>query len=72
MKRRIFTLILCTSIFTASLSGCAKEKNDNNHITEPTANESSESQGQAAQTTSQKENGEKVKIKFFENLAELK
>ena len=72
MKRRIFTLILCTSIFTASLSGCAKEKNDNNHITEPTANESSESQGQAAQTTSQKENGEKVKIIFSEHLADIK
>jgi len=48
MKRRIFTLILCTSIFTASLSGCAKEN------------------------TSQKENGEKVKIIFSEHLADIK
>lgn len=48
MKRRIFTLILCTSIFTAFLSGCAKEN------------------------TSQKENGEKVKIIFSEHLADIK
>lgn len=68
MKRNIFTFILCTSILTASLSGCTKTTNENNAISEPKTSSIPENQKEP----DSEKNEEKIEIIFSEHLADIK